>query len=112
MWRRIEQLAHQLTEQPDEFDNDLTEPLSDLYPQINIAHGLMPSTILYGASQSPHTPVGNAYQTPLFTPMRNNSTLTPSQTVSTIRMMRSQSNNGNYAFIGRMMTDSYSQSSI
>lgn len=112
MWRRIEQLAHQLTEQPDEFDNDLTEPLSDLYPQINIAHGLMPSTILYGASQSPHTPVGNAYQTPLFTPMRNNNTLTPSQTVSTIRMMRSQSNNGNYAFIGRMMTDSYSQSSI
>jgi hypothetical protein len=31
----------------------------------------------------------------------------PSQTLSSIQMMRSQSRQGNYAFIGRMMTESF-----
>lgn len=125
MWKRIDQLYQQFNETGELQDSDdLSEPsLSDFMipnrygiPRVNFASSTIfpllqraPSQIQRDATQTP------AFMSPYRTPMlvrQGNALLTPSQTISSIQIMRSQTAQGNYAFIGRMMTESYSQSSI
>jgi hypothetical protein len=132
MWIRIDQLYQQNNasftigeEAEDTSDTvaDLTSPPSlnyrRLVPQVHTAQRstLFPylrahqsessSTASSTIDQTPS--FARAYQTPQRTPSH---LLTPSQTMSSIHMMRSQTAQGNYAFIGRMMTESYSQQGL
>jgi hypothetical protein len=54
---------------------------------------------------------GNLTDTPYMYQGTRSVYASPSQTLSSIQMMRSQSRQGNYAFIGRMMTESFDSQS-
>jgi hypothetical protein len=103
MWKRIEQLYQQMNDIPEE--SIQLNSISDV-PQVYTGYRSLLFPFMRNASpQDQNTiPSQPVYQTP--------SLLTPSQTISSIQMMRSQSAAGNYAFIGRMMTENYSQSSL
>lgn len=87
-------------------DNVLPDSIPLSYPQIYQANRYVsPDSLSEPPSAIQATPYNyNGYRSVQATP-----SLTPSQTISSIRAMRTQSRQGNYAFVGRMMTESYSQ---
>jgi hypothetical protein len=87
--------------------------LPDNAPSFSIQTPQVHTGLYLGDSQSlsehPSTYTATPYNYNGYRSVQATPSLTPSQTISSIRAMRSQSRQGNYAFIGRMMTESYSQ---